>query len=115
MAISSLLVIEPFLYNIYWATVVGTVVGIGCCLFFSGIAYFINTIAPAGRRGLVSSFVMTSSNIGGIIGPIVSGALYDADPIHRAYPFYVFLGCSLLSLLLCIVVDRGLKYTETHR
>ncbi|KAF4672942.1 hypothetical protein FOL47_011212 [Perkinsus chesapeaki] len=29
MAISTLLVIEPFLYNIYWATAVGTVVGIG--------------------------------------------------------------------------------------
>ncbi|KAF4659889.1 hypothetical protein FOL47_007395 [Perkinsus chesapeaki] len=32
MAISTLLVIEPFLYNIYWATAVGTVVGIGCKL-----------------------------------------------------------------------------------
>ncbi|KAF4725324.1 hypothetical protein FOZ63_002580 [Perkinsus olseni] len=111
LAVSSLLIIVPFLHSIYWTTAIGTVAGVGCFLFFSGIAYFINIVSSGGRRGLRGSLVMTSSNAGAVCGPIISGVLYDADPGKRAYPFYASLVVSILAALCCGIVDRGIKYT----
>ncbi|KAF4689061.1 hypothetical protein FOZ60_002094 [Perkinsus olseni] len=80
LAVSSLLVVVPFLHNVYWTTAIGAAPGIGCCCFFSGMVYFITILSPGSRRGFFSSFVYTSSNIGAVCGPIFSGTLYDADP-----------------------------------
>ncbi|KAF4669912.1 hypothetical protein FOZ61_002473 [Perkinsus olseni] len=110
LAVSSLLVVVPFLHNVYWTTAIGAAPGIGCCLFFSGMVYFITVLSPGSRRGFFSSFVYTSSNIGAVCGPIFSGTLYDADPSRRAYPFYGFLVSSILATLGCVIVDRGVKH-----
>ncbi|KAF4758438.1 hypothetical protein FOZ63_028776 [Perkinsus olseni] len=111
LAISCLLVIVPFLHNVYWTAVLGTVVGVGCSLYFCGIAYFVNIISPGSKRGFLSSLLYTSSNLGAICGPIISGILYDADSARRAYPFYCFLALSFLATLCCGIVDCGIKYT----
>ncbi|KAF4691969.1 hypothetical protein FOZ62_028578 [Perkinsus olseni] len=111
LAVSSLLVVVPFLHNVYWTTAIGTAPGIGCCCFFSGMVYFITILSPGSRRGFFSSFVYTSSNIGAVCGPIFSGTLYDADPSRRAYPFYAFLVSSILATLGCVIVERGVRHT----
>ncbi|KAF4709952.1 hypothetical protein FOZ62_009461, partial [Perkinsus olseni] len=106
----TLLVIVPFIYNLYLTVALGMVLNVGCGLYFAGMAYFNSVVAPPKKRGLINSLVMSMANLGGIFGPLLAGQLYDMDPEHRAYPFYMSAGVSVIGSTACLGIHRALLH-----
>ncbi|EER10941.1 Quinolone resistance protein norA, putative [Perkinsus marinus ATCC 50983] len=92
MLISIGIIGVPFIDNLVGVIFLGMCIQAGTALYFAGMAYFNSVIAPPKKRGLINSSVMGAANVGGIVGPLVGGDLYDLDP---TYPFYlsVILSC----------------------
>ena len=57
------------------------------------------TATPAGATGKVFGFVTTGFNIGGIVSPLIFGAIMD-----HGSPRLVFLGVAAFSLLAVVTV-----------
>ncbi|KAF4681425.1 hypothetical protein FOZ60_012105 [Perkinsus olseni] len=89
------------------------------------MAYFNSVVAPPKKRGLINSLVMSMANLGidilmsdrhqcclpgGIFGPLLAGRLYDMDPEHRAYPFYMSAGVSVIGSTACLGIHRALLH-----
>ncbi|KAF4659886.1 hypothetical protein FOL47_007392 [Perkinsus chesapeaki] len=106
----ALLIIVPFIYNLYLTIALGMALNVGCGLYFAGMAYFNSVVAPPKQRGLINSLVMSMANLGGIFGPLIAGPLYDMDPIHRAYPFYLSAGISVVGGTACLGIHKALIY-----
>ncbi|KAF4655410.1 hypothetical protein FOL46_008266 [Perkinsus olseni] len=139
LAISCLLVIVPFLHNVYWTAVLGTVVGVGSIFERAHIwiirlkdipnkddVFIGNEIPLCSTLGsLFFSGIAYFVNIiqyllaveGGICGPIISGILYDevcADSARDAgLPVLLLstVALSFLATICCGIVDCGIKYT----
>ena len=72
--------------------------------FFSGIIMpsrdmIVREVTPSGSFGKVFGFVTTGFNIGGIISPLIFGAIMD-----HGSPRFVFIGVAALSLMAVVTV-----------
>mmetsp|Transcript_4963 Transcript_4963/g.4868 ORF Transcript_4963/g.4868 Transcript_4963/m.4868 type:complete len:105 (-) Transcript_4963:60-374(-) len=82
---------------------------VGITFFFAGMAYCSALISPPRSRGLVNSISMGMTNVGGVLGPLVGGQLYD---VNVADPYYVICGLGVLGIASSLVVNGGCIYTE---
>ncbi|KAF4755738.1 hypothetical protein FOZ63_015153, partial [Perkinsus olseni] len=97
----------PFIDSLLGVIFLGMCIQAGTALYFAGMAYFNSVIAPPKKRGLINSCVMGAANVGGIVGPLVGGDLYDLDP---TYPFYLSVILSCVGSLACLGIHFGIKY-----
>ncbi|KAF4654137.1 hypothetical protein FOL47_010113, partial [Perkinsus chesapeaki] len=107
MLIAIGVVAVPFINNLTGLIFLGMCIQAGTALYFAGMAYFNSVIAPPKKRGLINSCVMGAANIGGIVGPLVGGDLYDLDP---TYPFYLSVCLSCIGSLACLGIHFGIEY-----
>ncbi|KAF4659887.1 hypothetical protein FOL47_007393 [Perkinsus chesapeaki] len=104
-----LAVIVPFIYSLWGTIVIGMCVYVGVTFFFAGMAYCSALISPPKSRGLINSISMGMTNVGGVLGPLVGGQLYD---LNVADPYYVMCGLGVLGIASSIVITGGTTYTE---
>ncbi|KAF4653178.1 hypothetical protein FOZ61_009152 [Perkinsus olseni] len=104
-----LAVIVPFIYSIWGTIVIGMCVYVGVTFFFAGMAYCSALISPPRSRGLINSISMGMTNVGGVLGPLVGGQLYD---LNVADPYYVMCGLGVLGIASSLVMTAGSTYTE---
>ncbi|KAF4653741.1 hypothetical protein FOZ61_008678 [Perkinsus olseni] len=97
----------PFIDSVVGVIFLGMCIQAGTALYFAGMAYFNSVIAPPKKRGLINSCVMGAANVGGIVGPLVGGDLYDLDP---TYPFYLSVILSCVGSLACLGIHFGIKH-----
>jgi MFS family permease len=64
----------------------------------------VREVTPPGSFGKVFGFVTTGFNIGGIVSPLVFGALMD-----QGRPQLVFLGVAVFSAIAIVTVGNGQK------
>jgi FSR family fosmidomycin resistance protein-like MFS transporter len=76
--------------------------------FFGFIApsrdMIVREVTPPGSFGKVFGFVTTGFNLGGIVAPVVFGALMDAG--HPALVFLVVAACAFIAILTVATVPR---------
>mmetsp|Transcript_25222 Transcript_25222/g.21547 ORF Transcript_25222/g.21547 Transcript_25222/m.21547 type:complete len:113 (-) Transcript_25222:250-588(-) len=104
-----MLCIVPFIYSLWGTIVIGMCVYVGVTFFFAGMAYCSALISPPKSRGLINSISMGMTNVGGVLGPLVGGQLYD---LNVADPYYVMCGLGVLGIASSIVITGGTTYTE---
>jgi MFS family permease len=80
--------------------------------FFSGVIMpsrdmIVRNITPPGSFGKVFGFVTTGFNIGGIISPLIFGALMD-----HGSPRLVFLAVAAFSLIAIVTVATRPRHAE---
>ncbi len=80
--------------------------------FFSGIIMpsrdmIVRDVTPAGSFGKVFGFVTTGFNIGGIISPLIFGAIMD-----HGSPRLVFLAVAAFSLVAIVTVAKRPRQAE---
>ncbi|KAF4658261.1 hypothetical protein FOL47_008101 [Perkinsus chesapeaki] len=107
MIISMVIIGVPFVHSITAVILLGVFMQVGTSLYFAGQAYYNSVIAPPKKRGLINSCVMASSNVGGIVGPLVAGDLYDIGLLD---PFYFSISLSATGSVACIGIYFGIKY-----
>ncbi|EER10943.1 Multidrug resistance protein, putative [Perkinsus marinus ATCC 50983] len=107
MLISMIIIVVPFVHNLAAVIVLGLCMQAGTSLYFAGQAYYNSVIAPPKKRGLVNSCVMASANVGGIVGPLVAGDLYDLGLFD---PFYFSISLSATGFTACIGIFLGMRY-----
>ncbi|EER11768.1 conserved hypothetical protein [Perkinsus marinus ATCC 50983] len=107
MLISIIIIVVPFVHNLAAVIVLGLCMQAGTSLYFAGQAYYNSVIAPPKKRGLVNSCVMASANVGGIVGPLVAGDLYDLGLFD---PFYFSISLSATGFTACIGIFLGMRY-----
>ncbi|KAF4691831.1 Major Facilitator super [Perkinsus olseni] len=86
LVLAMVIVVVPFIHSLVGVIFLGMGLQAGIGLYFAGQAFFTAVISPPKKRGLINSCVMGASNIGGFVGPLVAGNLYD---LNVAYPFYL--------------------------
>ncbi len=64
----------------------------------------VREITPPGSFGKVFGFVTTGFNLGGIVAPVIFGALMDAG--HPAMVFLVVAACSMIAILTVATLPR---------
>ncbi|EER10944.1 Quinolone resistance protein norA, putative [Perkinsus marinus ATCC 50983] len=107
LVLTMTIVIVPFIHSLTGVIFLGIGLQAEIGLYFAGQAYFTAVISPPKRRGLINSCVMAASNIGGLVGPLVAGNLYD---LNVAYPFYLSVIFSGVGAISCIFVYFGMKH-----
>jgi MFS family permease len=65
----------------------------------------VREITPPGSFGKVFGFVTNGFNLGGIVAPVIFGALMDAG--HPRLVFLVVAACGLIAILTVATLPRG--------
>ncbi|KAF4651779.1 Major Facilitator super [Perkinsus olseni] len=107
LVLAMVIVVVPFIHSLVGVIFLGMGLQAGIGLYFAGQAFFTAVISPPKKRGLINSCVMGASNIGGFVGPLVAGNLYD---LNVAYPFYLSVILSGVGAISCAFVYFGINY-----
>ncbi|KAF4658263.1 Major Facilitator super [Perkinsus chesapeaki] len=107
LTLAMIIVVVPFINSLVGVIFLGMGLQAGIGLYFAGQAFFTAILSPPKQRGLINSCVMGASNIGGVVGPLVAGNLYD---LGVAYPFYLSVALSGVGAIACVFVNFGIRY-----
>jgi MFS family permease len=101
------LLIFSMVHSLVLVFVFVCIVGISYAMILPGWNTFVAHLVPKGERGTVWGFFLTLQGSGMVVGPVVSGQLWDR--LGHAAPFFASAIVMALLFVIHFILSRGMK------